>query len=370
MFGIIIAVSKTAGHDLLSQILSAWGPYIIGLFAITVFLRVLAAFKPKRKRSRRHKQRRRLSQEEVEILRQKREQRAKSKMLNTRMKGVRNIFYGVIVIGVVCLLYGAFQPIRPFVGKVAYLAVPVSLIVILVEIVRLFFADKKGKIGEIIVTTRLRSGLPKEEYEVIDDIYLPVEGGTTQVDHIVVSRYGVFVVETKNYTGWIFAKGDSPKWTQTIYHGKNTFQNSSRQNYKHICAISENLNLPKEYIHGVVAFTGDCEFKTSMPAGVVYSRKAADYIRSFSAPILKDKEVAEISEAIKLWNASVTPKQRASHVDNLRKNHSAPNTHNPQTQTSDPVCPRCGRPMVLRTNRKTGEQFWGCSAFPSCRGII
>ncbi len=266
--------------------------------------------------------------------------------------------------------------------KIIGVAFVVIALPVLSAVIKMLKPGWKGKAGERVVSTRLRSGLPKKEYEVIDDVYLPVEGGTTQVDHIVVSRYGVFVVETKNYTGWIFANGDSPKWTQTIYHEKNTFQNPSRQNYKHICAMSENLGLPKEYIHGVVAFTGDCEFKTPMPAGVVYSRKAADYIRSFSAPILKDKEVAEISEAIKLWNSSVSSEQRASHVSNLRKAHPNPNTLNPptqtphpntlnpQTQTPSPTCPRCGRPMVLRTNRKTGDQFWGCSAYPSCRGII
>ena len=198
----------------------------------------------------------------------------------------------------------------------------IGLFLIALSLVGTYVFYNKGKVGELIVMTRLRKGLPEDEYEILNNIYLPTENGTTtQVDHVVVSRFGVFVVETKNYSGWIFADASSKVWTQTIYRTKSTFQNPIRQNYRHVCAIAENLGLPKDYIRGVVAFTGDCEFKTPMPEGVVYSRRLADYIKSFSDPILKDGEKEEILEALREWDASVTPEQRAAHVDNLRQRH-------------------------------------------------
>ena len=86
---------------------------------------------------------------------------------------------------------------------------------------------QKGKRGEKQVTGRLRKGLP-DEYRILDDIYLPLpDGTTTQIDHIVVSQYGVFVVETKTYSGWIFGDEKSKEWTQSIYHKKSRFQNPS-----------------------------------------------------------------------------------------------------------------------------------------------
>ena len=198
----------------------------------------------------------------------------------------------------------------------------IGLVLILLSAIRTYVHFNKGKIGEFLVAARIRNGLPEGEYEILNNIHLPIDdGATTQIDHIVVSRFGVFVVETKNYSGWIFADASSKVWTQTLYHAKNTFQNPIRQNYCHICAIADNLGIPKEYIHGVVAFTGDCEFKTPMPDGVVYSRKLADYIKSFGAPILKEREKAEILVALREWNASVTSEQRAAHVDNLRRRY-------------------------------------------------
>ena len=181
---------------------------------------------------------------------------------------------------------------------------------------------QKGKRGEKAVARRLRRGLP-DEYRILNDVYMPLpDGTTTQIDHIVVSQYGVFVVETKTYSGWIFGDEKSREWTQSIYRKKSRFQNPMRQNYRHICALADNLGIDKSYFTGVVAFTGDCTFKTEMPDGVVYSRRAADYIRSHKVPKIKVKQLDELAAAIAEWQGTLTEKQINDHVANLRKRHS------------------------------------------------
>ena len=206
------------------------------------------------------------------------------------------------------------------VGMIIWICI--GLLLMALSAIRIYAFLNKGKMGELLVMARLRKGLPESHYEILNNIYLPIDdGATTQIDHVVVSRFGVFVVETKNYSGWIFADASSKVWTQTIYHTKNTFQNPILQNYRHVCAIAENLGLPKEYIRGVVAFTGNCEFKTPMPDGVVYSRQLANYIKSFSSPILKEREKEDVIAALREWDASVTPEQRSAHVANLKRRH-------------------------------------------------
>ena len=223
---------------------------------------------------------------------------------------------------------------------------------------------QKGKRGEKRVAGRLRKGLP-DEYRILNDIYLPLpDGTTTQIDHIVVSQYGVFVVETKTYSGWIFGEEKSKDWTQSIYHKKSRFQNPMRQNYKHICALANNLGIDKSYFIGVVAFTGDCTFKTDMPDGVVYSRRAADYIRSFDRPMIKASQVDEIADAIAEWQGTVGEERKANHVANLKKRHTA------VREGDAPACPYCGGRMVLRTRKKDGAKFYGCESYPACRGIV
>ena len=222
-----------------------------------------------------------------------------------------------------------------------------------------------GARGERAVAGRLRNGLP-DEYQILNDTYLPLpDGTTTQIDHIVVSQYGIFVVETKTYSGWIFGNENSAKWTQTIYHCKHSFQNPIRQNYRHICALSDNLKIPRDYFKSVVAFTGDCDFRTEMPEGVVYSRKAAQYIRSFTTPRIKPSQVHEIVSAIQAWQGTISEERKSAHVQNLKRRHSEVRADSPA-----PKCPLCGGEMVMRHRRSDGAAFYGCRKYPSCKGIV
>lgn len=106
-------------------------------------------------------------------------------------------------------------------------------------LVVLFFKSPfgKGLLGEAFVNAILYFGLDKEEYRLIKDVTLYTEDGTTQIDHIIVSVYGVFVVETKNMKGWIFGGEHQSSWTQSIYKHKMKFQNPLHQNYKHTKTI-------------------------------------------------------------------------------------------------------------------------------------
>jgi len=78
--------------------------------------------------------------------------------------------------------------------------------------------ERKGARGERKVHNALNSVLDESEYRVLSDLILPIAGSTTQLDHLVLSRFGIFVIETKNMSGWIFGGGaDQQKWTCLLY---------------------------------------------------------------------------------------------------------------------------------------------------------
>lgn len=241
-----------------------------------------------------------------------------------------------------------------------------AILAVKILVAGLTSAKVKGAGGELLAKMALKRGLGGD-YVVLNDVYLPLpDGTTTQIDHVVVSRYGIFAVETKNYSGWIFGDANSKMWTQSLYRKKSQFQNPTRQNYRHVCAIADNLGIDRDYVKGVVAFIGGrCKFKTEMPEGVVYSGDAARYIRSFTKPIIKDGQVGEIAAVIAEWHDSLGNERRRAHVKNLKVRH-APVT----AEAQPPKCPLCGGAMVLLTRRSDGGRFYGCSNFPQCRGVV
>ena len=102
----------------------------------------------------------------------------------------------------------------------------------------------KGFLGELAVTTAKKLFLDAETYFDINNITIPTSNGTTQIDHVIVSRYGIFVVETKNMDGWIFGSESQAEWTQSLPGGRKfKFQNPLRQNYRHTKALSEFLGV-------------------------------------------------------------------------------------------------------------------------------
>ncbi|MBC8663996.1 NERD domain-containing protein [Vibrio parahaemolyticus] len=221
----------------------------------------------------------------------------------------------------------------------------------------------KGVFGEFLVN-RLLSKLPESDYRLIKDVTLPTNDGTTQVDHIVVSRYGIFVVETKNMKGWIFGSARQKQWTQKIYRHSSKFQNPLHQNYKHIKALETLLGCSEEHLHSVIVFIGDSTFKTEMPPNVTYARGSIRYIQQFNDVVFSDNDYAWLTESInrlKLKRGVITDLKHRKHVKEVVA-----------SKVSSNECPRCGSEMVLRETKRgenIGKQFWGCSTFPKCRAV-
>jgi restriction system protein len=88
----------------------------------------------------------------------------------------------------------------------------------------------KGYFGELIVRLLAHWRLDKSIYHPVHNVTLATPDGTTQIDHVFVSRFGIFVVETKNMQGWIFGGANQAQWTQKIYKKSYKFQNPLRQN--------------------------------------------------------------------------------------------------------------------------------------------
>jgi hypothetical protein len=177
----------------------------------------------------------------------------------------------------------------------------------------------KGWSGEKATSVSLNLNLDLEVYRIFNDFIIPDTGGSTQIDHVVLSRYGIFVIEVKNYSGWIFGNEKNPQWTQIIHRTKNRFQNPLRQNYRHIKALSNFLKLEEIYFYSVVFFIGDSVFKTKMPSNVI-NNNLSGYIESFRAPILSLGKLERAVESLhKLKDNPLISKK--DHIETLKQKH-------------------------------------------------
>lgn len=158
----------------------------------------------------------------------------------------------------------------------------------------------KGYMGEAVVKMKL-SSLDEEKYSVMNNLVLENSGGSTystQIDHLVISTYGIFSIETKNYKGLICGSEYGKRWIQNIHGKKNDFMNPILQNYAHIQAVKSILRkyYPNMRYFSIVAFSADAKVKVKANDSVIC--KMSQVSRNIEE--LSDKEILNPNDLKKI----------------------------------------------------------------------
>lgn len=177
-----------------------------------------------------------------------------------------------------------------------------------------------GQHGEFKLWTIMGTTLDQSHYHILNDIYLPVGDSYTQIDFIIISCWGIFVIEAKTMNATICGKEFESCWT-AYYGTSRSFQNPLHQNQYHIEALAACTGLDAGlFMHSIVAFSEEARFGTELPDNVMHFEDVPNYILAHSVQtVFSHGEVQKIIEAIREWDASIAPKHRAPHVQHLRQ---------------------------------------------------
>ena len=268
-----------------------------------------------------------------------------------------------------------------------------------------------GKLGELYTAKELKYvQLFGRKGRILRNVYVPKDNGeTSEIDLLYITQKGIFVFESKNYSGWIFGDEKGQKWTMMLPNKeKHSFYNPVKQNQTHIKWLQNYIgeNIP---LFSIIVFSERCELKkiTIVSQDVKVIKRDLTYaavrdIWDKNEDRLSGEEVENLY--IKLRNLTKVSKEtKENHIQNIKDKYGdsgkkserqeepvktpenvvlepekniikeveaeEPNIEKAET---DKICPRCGKKMVLRTAKKgenAGKQFWGCSGFPKCRYI-
>ena len=190
------------------------------------------------------------------------------------------------------------------------------VIIIVIAIILYLFRNKiKGKLGEIKSSNELNK-LDREEYKVLDNIILYSDNKTHEIDNIVISKYGLFIIEMKNYIGKVSGSKDDDKWTHYAYKNVNKFYNPVKQNYGHMRCVSDALKLDMRYLIPVVVFSNDTYIDSDVKY-VIHLKDVNKYIMKHKKNMYLD--VDEIYE--KLIKLNIKDKSvKRKHVSSIKKN--------------------------------------------------
>jgi len=263
-----------------------------------------------------------------------------------------------------------------------------------------YYNDKKVSLIKILTnkgangeyqTYKLLRKYENQGAKFLFNCYLPAQKGkTSEVDVIMLYKSGIYVIESKNYSGWIFGNESDKTWTQTLNAGKKVhkehFYNPIMQNQTHIKWLGEllknemNLDITP---FSLIVFSERCTLKnitSTNPLVKVINRY--DILREINTydnmmgSIVSDEMVGMIYDLLKPFT-EVDDVTKQKHIDDINSRYkekevSASPIEQVSEKNEDETCPRCGSKLVLRTAQKgenAGKQFYGCSSFPKCRYI-
>ena len=151
----------------------------------------------------------------------------------------------------------------------------------------------KGTMGEARVGRLLAVMLESNRYTVFNKVIIPSNGGTVQIDHVVISKFGIFVIETVFVRGWISGAEFQDRWKQHRFKNSTQFPNPMHQNHMNVQALARLLQLPESRFRSVVVFMGHRGFKKSMPFNVLPAEKLISYIRKRTENILAEDQARQ-----------------------------------------------------------------------------
>ncbi len=180
--------------------------------------------------------------------------------------------------------------------------------------------EKEENTGEAAVRRELTSYCEKSTAHLLNNVTVNYQDGTTQIDHILITQNGILVIEAKHYSGWLFANEKQKQWTQVLFKVKHRFQNPIFQNKKHISAIQNILEfVPKGHIQGLVVFTGDAQFKTDVPEGVINITQLGDYVDSIRIGSITENRLQFCVGRLECMRLELTKKTDVEHQKYLER---------------------------------------------------
>ena len=247
--------------------------------------------------------------------------------------------------------------------------------------------NDKGRYGEYLIYKSLKK-LESEGAKFLFNLYIQKgNGNTTEIDVLMISPKGIFVFESKNYSGWIFGNESQKSWCQTLSLGwgrskKEHFFNPIMQNQTHIEALKGVIGAQIP-VYSVIVFSDRCTLKNvtvqSPNVCVINRDKVVSVVSSVYGQTWYDS--LDKDDIVEIYNklypfSQVDEATKAQHISKLH--HSNEKRYNQHFQSNEGKqssvlqkmrCPWCNGELTLRSAKKgmnIGHPFYGCSNYPYC----
>ena len=217
----------------------------------------------------------------------------------------------------------------------------IVFVIIIILIITIIIYIKRKKISNFINKRKVKRTLhklPKDKYCILEDLVFKYKDYTHQIDYLVLSRYGIFVIEMKNFRGKIVGDEYKDNWVNINKKHKHYFYNPLYQNNSHIKVLESLVKLNGDIYKSIICFSNRVDIEVSSHKDIVSINELIHCIRKYK-------------KVVNYYN-----------LDELEKLFLDLNIHHVEDNN---VCPKCGGKLVVREGQYGA--FYGCSNYPDCK---
>lgn len=182
----------------------------------------------------------------------------------------------------------------------------------------------KGQDGEELIVDKLKT-IPGYA-RILTNIYIPKKNNpkeTTEIDVLYICKSGIFVIESKNFSGFIVGNEFQKNWKQYFRKDlKYEFYNPIMQNYHHIINLKDITRNLGNYPHfSLIVFGDDCKLSVNSETKVINLRDMKDTINSFEDKnAINEKQIDELHSFLSQFS-EVSQEVKRNHNNNITKRY-------------------------------------------------
>lgn len=185
--------------------------------------------------------------------------------------------------------------------------------------------NDKGARGEYRTSQNLET--TAFENKLLFNCYIPNRSGAkTELDIIMISTKGIYVIENKNYSGWIFGDEQSKNWCETLKGKKYFFYNPLKQNRSHIKNLERLLQIGEEKYISLITFNANANLKKisteSENLYVIHSSQLKAFMKTQTGnpDILTSEEIENIYQKL-LLGTQLSDEEKQEHINRIKKQY-------------------------------------------------
>lgn len=200
----------------------------------------------------------------------------------------------------------------------------IVLLIVIFVVILLLIPERKNPVYTLFVGLRGEHTVSRElhrlggKYIILNDLMLRTAHGTCQIDHVVLSPYGIFVIETKNISGKITGNDDWKEWYWVGKDFNNTIYNPVMQNLRHIEVLSDKLGLSADSFISIIVFTGKAHIRIETSHAVMFLGQLVPFIKLFRYECLSSSTISQYRDKLQKCNITDSS-EREKHVTYAKK---------------------------------------------------